>query len=242
MQKTYTETKLIRTEHCDFNGTWRMSDLLLTMQEISGVHGEMLGVGRQALIEKNLVWVLSRSEVVMEKYPEIGQTVTVETFPTNNRRWFFPRYFIIYDEAGEIIGRVGTLWVLMDFVQRKMAAPDAALNLLPDNSDLLAPLGLPGNIADVKGEVQSFARTPAYTDIDINGHVNNTRYADWLCDAIGIENMKNQKIGHLLIHYAHEVLPGNDVDLTLYLAGKDFRLTGEHDGERYFEIGGSFMA
>ncbi len=241
MQKTYSETKLIRTQHCDFNGTWRMSDILLSMQEASGMHSELLGVGRDALMVKNLVWVLSRSEVVMERYPRIGETVTIETFPMNNRRWFFPRYFVFYDEQNNIIGRAGTLWVLMDFVQRKMAAPDAAIGLLPDNSDMIAPLGLPGNIDDVDGSIRSFTRLPSYYDLDVNQHVNNTRYADWLCDAIGIDEMKNRQLAHLLIHYAHEVLPGNEMNLTLYQKEAAFRLTGEHGEDKYFEIGGSFM-
>ena len=242
MLKTHREKMLIRTANCDFNGTWRMSDILLTMQEVSGMHSELLGVGRAALIEKNLVWVLSRSEVKMARYPKIGETVTVETFPMANRRWFFPRYFIIYDEADQIIGCASSIWVLMDFKERKMAAPDAALPFLPDNSDLTVPLNFPGNIADVEGEARAEKRMPVYTDLDINGHVNNTKYADWLLDTIGIERMKGRKIAHLLIHYSHEVLPGNELALMLYQNERDFRLTGEHEQTRYFEIGGSFMA
>ena len=31
---------------------------------------------------------------------------------------------------------------------------------------------------------------PVYTDLDVNGHMNNTRYADLLCNALGIDLMK----------------------------------------------------
>lgn len=241
MLKIHREKMLIRTGNCDFNGTWRMSDILLTMQEVSGMHSELLGVGRSTLIQKNLVWVLSRNEVKMERYPKIGETVTIETFPMANRRWFFPRYFVMYDEQGSVIGCASSLWVLMDFKERKMAAPDAALPFLPDNSDLTAPLGFPGNIQDVESDARCAKRTPVYTDLDVNGHVNNTKYADWLCDLIGIEKMKGREMAHLLIHYSHEVLPGNEMELALYQDGKAFRMTGEHEQNRFFEIGGSFM-
>lgn len=241
MLKTYRETKLLLTSNCDLTGSWRLSDMLSTMQEVSGMHSELLGVGRNALMVKNLVWVLTRSELVMDRYPQIGETVTIETFPMNNRRWLFPRYFVIYDESEKIIGRVGTLWALMDFTERKMAGPEAATAFLPDNSDLIAPLPIPGNIDEVNGQIVAQKRLPMYSDMDVNQHVNNTRYADWLCDALGIDVMREKEISHLLIHYMHEVLPGQEMDLTLYTGGDAFRLTGSHQGENHFEIGGTLQ-
>lgn len=238
MLKTHREKILIRTSNCDLTGSWRLSDILATMQEVSGMHSHLLGVGRDVLLAKNIVWVLTRSELVMDRYPVVGETITVETFPMNHRRMFFPRYFIIYDEAGEVIGKFGTLWVLMDFIERKMVGPEAALGTLPDNSDLTAPLGMPGNIGDVEGEAKCFTRTPVYSEIDVNQHVNNTRYADWLCDALGIETMKEKRVKHLLIHYMHEVLPGQEMSLSLYQSGDAFRLAGECNGNKHFEIGG----
>ena len=55
MLKQYKEETLLRTCHCDFMGQWRPSAILETMQEVAGTHSEMLGVGRNALIEQGLV-------------------------------------------------------------------------------------------------------------------------------------------------------------------------------------------
>ena len=41
----------------------------------------------------------------------MGETVSIETFPMPLRRWFFPRYFVFRDAAGEALGAASTLWV-----------------------------------------------------------------------------------------------------------------------------------
>ena len=37
----------------------------------------MLGFGREALSPMGIVWVVTRLEVVMDRYPLIGETVTL---------------------------------------------------------------------------------------------------------------------------------------------------------------------
>lgn len=239
MQKTYSETFLIRTSQCDLTGAWRPSDIMAVMQELAGTHAHLLGCGRDALIRQNIVWVLSRAELVMDRYPTVGETVRVETFPTQNRRWFFPRYYCVYDEAGHMIGKAGSLWLLMDFQERKMAPPEAILHLMPDNSDLTPPLPMPGNIPMLGGAPALSTRMPTYTNIDVNKHVNNTRYADWLCDTLGIDIMAQNEIAHLLIHFTHEIMPGQEMALSLLTEGNAFRLTGQHGEDKHFDIGGS---
>lgn len=239
MLKIYTESKLIRTSNCDFNGKWRISDILALLQEGAGTHAHLLGCGREPMLRENIVWVLSRTELKMERYPTVGETIRMETFPMANRRWFFPRYFWLYDEENKVIGRAGTLWLLMDYVQRKMAAPEAALKYMPDNTDLTAPLDFPGNIAPVGGVPAFSARMPMHTDIDVNQHVNNTRYADWLCDALGMDVMKEKEISHLLIHYTREILPHQEIRLALERQGDALRLTGSHGEEKHFDLGAS---
>lgn len=239
--KTYEEAFLLRTPHCDFTGHWRPSDILAVMQEMAGAHSYLLGCGREETLKENLVWVLSRTELVMDRYPALGETIRAQTFPTPNKRWFFPRYFLFYDEKDRVIGKAGTLWLLMDFAERKMAISQGVLGRLPDNADITPPLGMPGNIPLLEGDPLPLTREPAYTDIDINGHVNNTRYADWLCDALGLEVMREYEIARLVIHYTREVLPGDRLELALQRQGEGFRLAGlagEVGEEKRFEMGG----
>ena len=70
MMKTYTETFTLLSRDCDVKGTWRLSAILEAMQESAGAHSLLLGCGREELLKRNIVWVLSRSELHMDRYPD----------------------------------------------------------------------------------------------------------------------------------------------------------------------------
>ena len=238
MMKTYTETFTLRTRDCDLKGTWRLSAVLEAMQEAAGTHSMLLGCGREELLKKNIVWVLSRSELHMERYPSAGEKITLHTFPMPNRICFFPRYYIFTDERGEMIGKAGTLWLLMDLETRKMLPPGDIARLIPDNRDLAVPMNLPATVGSLQGEEFVSEYTPVYTDLDVNMHVNNTRYADWLCNALGIGLMSENEPESVIFNYNHEILPGQKIRLRRILREKQYRLTGFVEDSVAFEIGG----
>lgn len=239
MLKTYREEMRIQTCHCDLTGQWRPSAILEAMQETAGVHSELLGVGRNALIQKGVVWVLTRLEVVMDRYPKIAETISIETFPMPVRRWFFPRYFIFRDASGAEIGRAGSLWVLLDIHTRKMTKPDLIQSLMPDNSDLLAPLGLPAAVSEVSGTLETALHQPVYTDLDVNGHVNNTKYMDWCCNALGIDTMKESCLSRFDVNYDVEIRPGQEIRTELRRLSEEFSFSGFEGDTRHFDVGGT---
>lgn len=238
MYKTYQEEFVLRTCDCDFMGAWRPSAIMQTMQELAGIHSELLGCGRNALIEKNVVWVLSRCEIHMDRYPKIGDRITAETFPTVNRRWFFPRYYFFRDERGDSLGYAATLWVLMDLNDRRMLPPGDVALLMPDNADLPLPMGLPATVDTVNGEENVMRRVPMYFDLDVNQHVNNTRYADWACDALGVDVMRKYCLETLLVNYSAEVRPDQTIMLHTAVSENQFRVAGYHEDKMHFELGG----
>lgn len=241
MQKIYRDELPLRTCHCDMQGRWRPSAILEAMQEAAGTHAELLGCGRDRLLSDNIVWIISRVELHMDRYPAIGERVTVETFPMPCRRCFFPRYFVFRDALGNTLGCAGTLWVLLDLTTRRMTAPQSVAERIPNNADLMPPLPLPHTVPRTDGTVQTLLRTAAYSDLDVNAHVNNARYADWLSDALGTAVMRQYCLRTLHINYAAEVLPDAEIEMQLVRNGPSYHLTGCCDGRRHFEIGGELM-
>lgn len=238
MQKTYTITTRVSSYQTDMNGRMMPSAILEVMQEMAGAHAELLGIGRSTLLDMNLVWVLTRVEVQMARYPLFGETISVETFPMPNRRWFFPRYFIFRDEDGKQIGCAGSLWVLLDVRERRMSRPDPVLAMLPDNSDLTAPLGLPATVAEIAGAFETQTFRPVYTDLDMNGHVNNTRYLDWCCNALGIDTLRQVELASFALNYNQEIRPGQEIRTELHRSGSDFSFSGFAGDTRHFDVGG----
>ena len=238
LPKTYCEKTLLLSRDCDLGGLWRPSAILTAMQETAGMHSHILGCGRETLVKKGVVWVLTRCEVQMEKEARMGSRLSIETFPMPLRRWFFPRYFVFRDGEGAQVGAAGTLWVLFDLEKRCMVAPGDVAGAIPDNSDLTPPLGVPGPVPRLTGGTLESARTPVYSELDVNGHVNNARYADWLCDALGLETMREYRVRTMRLSYAAEIRPGQAMELRLTRDGLAYHLTGSHEGKTHFEIGG----
>lgn len=236
--KTYEQELLIRTCDCDFTGSWRPSAIMEAMQELSGIHSELIGCGRNTLLTRNIVWVLNRSEIHMQRYPRIGDRVMAQTFPVATRRWFFPRYFFFRDEKGEVLGYAATLWALMDLGSRCLLPPKEIGTVLPDNSDLPLPMGLPATVDTVAGEERILRRVPGYFDLDVNQHVNNTRYADWACDALGIDVMRAYCPESMLINFDAEIMPDQAIMLHVSQNGLDYRVAGYHEDKLHFEVGG----
>ena len=239
MVNTYDETFTLRPRDCDLNDKWRPSAILETMQDVAESHSLLLGCGRDDLIRKNIVWVIARCELHMDRYPASGEKVTVHTFPTPTRICFFPRYYIFTDSHGEMIGKAGALWLLLDLATRRMLPPGEIGKLIPDNKDLSVPMNLPATVGNLQGEEFVSEYHPVYTDLDVNGHVNNTRYADWPCNSLGISVMSEYEPERIILNYNHEVLPGHTVTLRRILKGNEYRLSGTVNGSFAFDIGGT---
>lgn len=238
----YSQDKLLMTADCDCTGSWRASSILELMQDAAGAHGTMLGFGREMLLEHGLVWVISRLEVEMDRYPHFGDSVRVETFPTANRRCFFPRWYVFKDAENREIGRAGSLWMLLDFKERKMASPALVAPLLPDNSALTPPMPLPSLCGEVGGAKLENLYIPQYADLDLNMHVNNVKYMDLFCNALGIETMQTYCLRRFTVNYIREIRAGQKLRTLLGKDGLECSFTGMEGDERHFDISATLMA
>jgi len=133
------------------------------------------------------------------------------------------------------------MWLLMDLETRQSVSADRLPNPIPENDGAANLMAMPGGIDEVDCPPQVISHEPVYTDLDANGHVNNTRYVDWLCNALGMEIMKDHPPERLIIHYDNEIRPGTPVKLRLKRDGVRFQMTGIHDGRNAFDMGGILM-
>lgn len=222
---------------CDFTGCWRPSAILETMQEIAGSHSLLLNCGRDDMMKKNIVWVITRIEVKMNRYPVAEEEIIITTFPKEVRRWFFPRYFTFSTPQGEILGHASTIWVLLDINTRKMVPPTDIIALMPDNSDIQAPMGLPSPTKLLSDDnIKMVDYQPLYSDIDVNFHVNNTKYIEWFCNMVGIDTLKNQVMESFCLNYDAEIRPDESITLELRTQENERSLTGFKEDTKHFEI------
>lgn len=222
----------------DFTGHWQPGAVFRAMQEAADGQCRLLHLTFEELRTLDVAWVLTRAHLQMDEYPVLGQTVTVRTWPGATRHMFFPRYFL-FEADGKTIGRASTLFVLFDLETRKIALPSRLGRDMPV-FDLPAPLPFPGNLIAVDAPAVEHSYTPVYMDLDMNAHVNNTRYVDWFMNQFAPERHKKQMVSDLLVHYNFEVLPGEALTLSLADNGEHSTLYGRHGDTVCFGVEGAW--
>ena len=231
----------LRISECDLHNAWRPGAVLTELQEAATLHSASLGCSREELLRSGVAWVVARMELRMARYPVSGEALTIRTFHRPVRHRFFPRFFVITDGAGQVIGQASSLWLLMDLETRQSVSADRLPHALPDNSDMPEPIPLPGSVPALDSQETVIPWEALYTDLDPNGHVNNTRYADWLCNALGMETMASRQLQRLIIHFNSEVLPAQPLSLRLRREAEQVQLIGWHGEKAAFEIGAWLM-
>ncbi len=238
----YQQKLVIPTVICDIQGQLKISELLGLFQEAASAHARILGCGEVYMREHDAAWVLTRMQVEMHRYPSIGQSVVLRTWPTRTRRQLFPRFYSLEGEDGELFALASSIWVVLDLSSRKMVLPEGIAELLPSNEDINPPISMPGGVKRYVTDRKTHTEyMPVYADFDVNRHVNNTRYADWICNALGLEIMQQSTIGSLNMCYHHEVLPGMLVNLELCSDEKGFGAIVQAEGKVCFDCQGTLV-
>ncbi|MFZ5973948.1 MAG: acyl-[acyl-carrier-protein] thioesterase [Bacillota bacterium] len=227
----------IPNHEVDFTGHWRIASIFNEMQEISEQHGKMLGVSRKKLDDCGIFWVISRMRVHMQAYPTWGEEIISATWPHNIGSRIFPRCFRFTRLNGELLGQATTIYLLMDMkTQQITRAPEGIV--IPDvkHADEPPALGLGKLITDQDME-EAGRRKPRYSDIDMNNHMNNERYAQWICDMFEPGRFRENYIETLQINFLAEARPNESITLFLHEEQENAWISGkrEDSGTPVFE-------
>ena len=242
MQELVTRFKILSSD-CDRFGYLKMNRILVFMQELAGEHSELLGFSFADTLKLGAVWVVTRNAFEVLRYPRIAQTVVGRSFPGRPRRGIYPRYYRFEDEAGQPLIVGSSFWVLADVHSRQMTDLQAVVSGMPDTSQLAPYYQNPGAAEELQtGQRQAFTWQPVYTDLDRNGHVNNTRAADVaLCSLSQAADLQRHPLRCLLASYHQEILEGQQVDMEFLISGLDFSLRSDVNGQLALRLSGSLF-
>ena len=207
-------------------------DLLRLLQSISGEDAERRGAGQTRLLQKGCTWVLVKNRLSLTRWPEPGETLTVETWPLQGRLGLYPRVFEICDAEGEPIAHAEYLWAVMDLESRSLCSgEERGLRLDGAEEGRLAPAR---RIAVPEGGAV-FALSPTAEQIDENGHMNNCAYADAV-EPLLPERLRKLPLRALAVDYEHEILPGRCAEVRV-VPGEDCCVfEGRMDGKVCFRL------
>lgn len=210
MGKRYTINHEVAYYECDINQTMTFPALLSVAIKASTDQSDELERGTEQINALGITWVITQTEVTIDRLPQVGEKISIVTEPTEFNRYFCYRSYWVYDLAGNELLKIDMAFVLMDIENRKMSSVDAEL-MAPYESPKVKKIRRWPKIEKVEADQKQLYHV-RYYDLDSNHHVNNAMYFNWLIDVLGYDFMTQYEPKYVNIKFDKEVLYGNDIE------------------------------
>jgi len=221
MDKNYlnlTREITVTVGDTDFTRHLKPSAIMGYCQDIAAEHAEMLGFGYNDLLLKNLTWVLFRMSFKVFKSPQIGDVLTITTFPENPRKLDVNRGYYIYNADSELVISASSKWCVIDVDTHKIS------RLEPVFENFTGAEFVPFEpFENANPKIQTFADYSEtslcstfevqVTDLDQNLHMNNARYGDIILNACGMEILKENQIAHVDLNFMSQLFIGDKYEV-----------------------------
>lgn len=230
--KRDTRTLTLRNADVDLHRRLRPSVLFQLLQEAAIAHTTMLGAGREKTLDRGFLWVVTMQRAEIARWPVYDETITLTTWPGKNMHVLFPRYYTVTDGDGAVLIRASALWVLMDQSSRGLVFPEehgVEIPGLVTGEECALPRPPKALPTDTE---RSF--TVPYSYVDLNGHMNNTRYLDLVQDTLPAP-WYDRPPTEILVEHASEARLGQTIRLRLGLEQNTWFILGEGE-KRIFRM------
>lgn len=179
----------IRYSEVNSDGILSLPSLLDYFQDCSIFHSEDIGLGLQYLKEKHMAWVLSSWQIEIERYPKLGEMVTIGTAPYEFKGFIGCRNFWMKDKTGKMIAYANSIWSLIDTEKGRPIKPTEDMINGYTLSEKINMDYMERHIK-VKGEEKEYSgMIVKFHNLDTNLHVNNGQYV-----RIGLDYLSNQEL------------------------------------------------
>lgn len=193
--------KQYEIHYYDLNANKKANVITITnwFQDLFVYQSHAIGLGFDYYSNQNLTWMVLKWDIKISKYPSYMEKITVKMEPLQIKKFFLYIKFQILNEQNEIIVDAISLWVLIDtkkILPHKV--PKEVLDIYQVNNE--------NNInIDKIQTLDSFDSEKIfnvhYSDIDTNGHVNNSKYISWAFDTLPEHIIKNNELLEININY-----------------------------------------
>lgn len=219
---SYSEQFFISSTDTDASYACRPSALFVYLQRVITEHSQQAGTSRDDMLSKyNCYWMVLRIWVRLRRPVIWGETLTIRMtvrHPQGTRVYRDCDLFVGEEQVGEAT----TVWVLAN---RKTKRPILLEHLaeLPAEDALTAKKITLSRIVFPEEMTLHDTRKLYYSDTDINGHINNTRYVDLACDAAELDLRPHGVfMQEMMISYVGECFAGET--LRIYRGKADGKL------------------
>lgn len=165
-----------------------LQETALNHVKTAGLLGDGFG-STPEMTKRNLIWVVARMQVLVDRYPTWGDVVQVDTWVCGSGKNGMRRDWLVRDlTTGDTLTRASSVWVMMNKQTRRLSKiPEEVRGEIEPYFLNSAPVvdedsrKLPKLDKNTAAYVLS-GLTPRWSDLDVNQHVNNVKYIGWILE------------------------------------------------------------
>lgn len=213
-KKRFTQMCKPDTYRVDANSIGKLSGLWQMMQEAACGQMEEQKPSYTDLTNVGKALMLARVDLSIPEEIYLNDELLASSWPCPSSRATFLRNYTL-EKDGQQVAVAATQWSLVDLQSRrilKVEDVDFSNYWMGEYTELLA-----GKFKIDKGMAEAMCivgdKTVQYSDLDYNGHMNNTYYLDLLCDHIPELAMGTHRVSFLRIHYSREAALGEKLQV-----------------------------
>ncbi|KAM2407305.1 hypothetical protein ACFX1X_026508 [Malus domestica] len=187
-----------------------LQETALNHVKTAGLLGDGFGSTPEMTV-RNLIWVVTKMQVVVDRYPTWGDVVQVDTWVSASGKNGMRRDWIIQDlKTGQILTRASSVWVMMNKLTRRLSKmPDEVRgeieSFFMNSPPVVEEDGrkLP-KLDDKTADVVRSGLTPRWSDLDVNQHVNNVKYIGWILEGAPLPILESHELSSMTLEYRRE--------------------------------------
>lgn len=193
---------------CDMNGQMTPSMLVAVAIKASEQQSMQLGRGTSYIHGLGLNWIITEYEIQVKQLPVVGQQLIFKTEAVAYNRFFCYRNFWVFNEQGEELVLIQSIFALMNQETRKISRVQESI-IAPYQSEAIKSIRRTANFLPLD-QYEETDLTIQYYDIDENHHVNNAVYFTWMFAPLGLEFLASYELVDSHIRFEKEVVYGEN--------------------------------
>ena len=223
----WTENYRVIAQDVDFERIASASAMMRYMQDAANCHMEGAGPSYDELFDSGRAFVIARFAADFHAPLRMHDMIAVETWAAPSRAASFMRCYRI-TRGEQTVAEATGVWALVDVSSGALLRVDeCGIDYgVHDALDVAAPIRFRIPAEAPLREVGRHKVT--YADVDVNRHMNNTKYADMLCSYLPDEGERSaldgRRVASLSIAYSAEAPLGGEIAI----------LHAEADGAHFF--------
>lgn len=183
-EMNYSFNSRVRYSETGEDGRLTLPGVLNYFQDCSTFHAESIGLGGNALKNRDRAWVLSSWQVVVEEYPVLGTEIRIRTAPYAFKGFMGMRNFVMETTDGKKLAWANTNWTYLTIstgIPTRLTPADTDSYVL---SEKLEMDYAPRKIKLPEDMISQEAFVVQKHHLDTNHHVNNCQYVQMAMEYI----------------------------------------------------------